>query len=103
MANLELMNYKPQRDPVSEQELIAYRSLCAGIFQQAVFDATNKNTEVENFIGAYTWLIVAGYFFLTEMLGMDLDRSRYDNFIRQLKSGDYEMFKSIFRQKEVTA
>jgi hypothetical protein len=101
MAKIENLNYKSQREPVTQQELIAYRSLCAGIFQQAVFDATDKRGTVENFISAYTWLIKAGYCFLTEILAMDLDRSRYDNFIRQLKSGDYEMFRSIFRQKEV--
>lgn len=101
MEKIENLNYKSQRERVSQQELIAYRTLYAGIFQQAVFDATNKNTEVENFIGAYTWLIMAGYFFLTEMLGMDLDRSRYDKFISQLKSGNYRMFKSVFIKKEV--
>lgn len=103
MEKIENLNYKPQREPVSEQELKGYRSLCTGIFQQAVFDATNKRGTVENFISAYTWLLIAGYEFLTDILGMELDQSRYDNFIRQLKSGEYEMFKSIFSKKEVTA
>lgn len=101
MANLELMNYKPQRDPVSEQELIAYRSLCTGIFRQAVFDATDKRGTVKNFMSAYTWLFIAGYEFLTDILGMELDQSRYNQFLNQLKSGDYEMLNSIFRPREV--
>jgi len=101
MEKIENMNYKPQREPVSEQELIAYRSLCTGIFRQAVFDATDKRGTVKNFMSAYTWLFIAGYEFLTDILGMELDQSRYDQFLAQLKSGDYEMFKSIFSKKEV--
>jgi len=102
MANLELMNYKPQREPVSEQELIAYRSLCTGIFRQAVVDATDKRGTVINFMSAYTWLFIDGYGFLTDILGMELDQSRYNQFLNQLKSGDYEISKSIFSKKEVT-
>ena len=101
MEKIENMTYKPQRDPVSEQELKGYRSLCAGIFQQAVFDATDKRGTVKNFMSAYTWLFIAGYEFLTDILGMELDQSRYDNFIRQLKSGEYEITYSIFSKKEV--
>ena len=101
MAKIENMTYKPQREPVSEQELKGYRSLCTGIFQQAVFDATNKRGTVENFLDAYGWLLLQGYYFLTEILGMDLNQSKYDHFLNQLKSGEYEMFKSIFIKKEV--
>jgi len=101
MAKIELTCYKPQREPVSEQELKGYRSLCTGIFQQAVFDATNKRGTVENFLDAYGWLLLQGYYFLTEILGMDLNQSKYDHFLNQLKSGEYEMFKSIFIKKEV--
>jgi len=102
MAKLENLSYKPQREPVSEQEVIGYRSLCASIFQQAVFDATDKRGKVENFLDAYGWLQLQGYYFLSEILGMKLDRSRYDKFISQLKSGNYRMFKSMFIEKGVT-
>ena len=101
MTKIETMNYKPQREWVTEQELTGYRSLCASIFQQAVFDATDKRGKVENFLDAYGWLQLQGYYFLSEILGMDLDQSRYNRFLNQLKSGDYEMFKSIFIKKEV--
>jgi len=101
MANLELMNYKPQREPVSEQELTAYRTLATAIFSQAVFDVTDKRCTVEKFISAYTWLTMGGYFFLHELLGMDIDQSKYDRFLDQLRSGEFEMRNSKFIKKGV--
>ena len=101
MENLELMPYNKQTRQPTQQELTGYRSLAAAIFSQAVFDATDKRGTVEKFIGSYTWLKLGGYYFLTEILAMDLDQSKYDRFLNQLKSGEYEMFRSIFSKKEV--
>ena len=43
---------------------------------------------VTSYLDAYIWLLGFGYYFLTEILGMDLDQSRYNRFLQELRTGN---------------
>jgi len=82
----ELREYESERI-INER----YATLAAAVFEQAVMDASDKQSPVDTFLESIVWLRVYGLFFLNEMLGVNVGRVQYNELLQDLLDGNCQM------------
>jgi len=63
-----------------------YLSLAEGIFKQALYDASNRHIDPRIRAEAIRWIKADGYWFLNQMMGMEVNPIHYIEMVREVQT-----------------